>query len=276
MESVVLPICCDDLAFRGLQQTIKTLDTDATSCLVGAWHISRHWHQRCVIEDVVVPIQEYADAVKSKARSGTIDSILAHLNDTLYEEAGFAPGTNDEPNLNMLPSVLRTKYASPVIMSLIYIEVARRCGLPCHGINFPGRFFVGVGAHDEMFIDAFACGRLVTLGEMQALAQGWFGMMEWSNNYLAPATPRLTLTRILQNLLVSYGNRRNDASVAACLEMEMLLWPREEKLKRDLGLILAKMGMSAPAKALINSYIVAVPEDPQREELRHLVKKLAA
>jgi len=101
-----------------------------------------------------------------------------------------------------------------------------------------------------VLIDAFAAGRTLTIDEAHDRMKEMFGPeAEWSEELLRPAANRHWLTRILQNLLNVFGAAGDYADVAAVLEMEMLLWPEQSHLQRDLGLVLARCGLSQPASA---------------------------
>ena len=54
------------------------------------------------------------------------------------------------------------------------------------------------------------------------------------------------------------------------LEMEMLLWPDQPHLQRDLGLVLARCGLAKPAGVWLDRYFQANPNDPQLSELKQL------
>jgi regulator of sirC expression with transglutaminase-like and TPR domain len=84
------------------------------------------------------------------------------------------------------------------------------------------------------------------------------------------------LTRILQNLLHIFGSNRQYADVAAILEMEMVLWPNQGHLQRDLALVLARIGMSRPASVWLDTYLRNNPDDPQRTDLKQLLEVLSA
>ena len=86
-----------------------------------------------------------------------------------------------------------------------------------------------------MLVDAFAGGRIVTIDEAHARMKEAAGAeAEWSDELLQPVSNRHWLTRMLQNLLHTFGNSGHFADVAAILEMEMLLWPQRGQLQRDL------------------------------------------
>ena len=60
------------------------------------------------------------------------------------------------------------------------------------------------------------------------------------------------------------------------LELEMLLWPEEDRLQRDLALVLARCGLSQPAWIWLDKYLRNNPNDPQTQDLRQLLEVLSA
>lgn len=55
-----------------------------------------------------------------------------------------------------LNRVLDTRKGIPITLSLIYMEVARRVGMPMHGVNLPSHFLLRPDSKDlEVFVDAF-------------------------------------------------------------------------------------------------------------------------
>jgi regulator of sirC expression with transglutaminase-like and TPR domain len=125
-------------------------------------------------------------------------------------------------------------------------------------------------------VDAFAGGRILTADEAHERLREMFGAeAEWSEEMLRPASNRHWLTRMLQNLLNVFGSANHFADVAAVLEMEMLLWPQHHHLKRDLGLVLARCGLSRPASIWLDRYLKSNPDDPQRSQLKELLQVLS-
>jgi regulator of sirC expression with transglutaminase-like and TPR domain len=80
---------------------------------------------------------------------------------------------------------------------------------------------------------------------------------------------------MLQNLLNVFGAKNYYADVAAVLEMEMLLWPEQCHLQRDLGLVLARCGLSQPASIWLDRYLQTNPDDPQKGQLQELLHVLS-
>jgi regulator of sirC expression with transglutaminase-like and TPR domain len=128
-----------------------------------------------------------------------------------------------------------------------------------------------------MMVDPFAAGRIVNRDEAHLRLQQIFGdEIEWSDDLLRPASNRLWLTRMLQNLLNTYGSKGQYRDVAAMLEMEMILWPNEARLQRDLALVLARCGMAQPARLWLDRYLKTNPDDPQKRDLKQLLEVLTA
>ncbi|MEZ0266565.1 MAG: tetratricopeptide repeat protein, partial [Phycisphaerae bacterium] len=129
----------------------------------------------------------------------------------------------------------------------------------------------------RMLIDPFAQGRIMTSEEAQGRMQEIFGEdAEWSEDLLRPASNRHWLTRMLQNLLNIFGSSGAYQDVAAMLEMEILLWPEQMRLQRDLALVLARLGMAEPASKWLDNYLRSNPDDPQCGDLKQLLEVLSA
>src|SRR5438552_11731154 len=128
-----------------------------------------------------------------------------------------------------------------------------------------------------MLVDPFAAGRILTPDEARDRMREIFGEeAEWSEDLLKPASNRHWLTRMLQNLLNIFGSAGQYSDVAAMLELEILLWPDQTRLQRDLALVLARIGMAQPASAWLNRYLQSNPDDPPCDDLKQLLEVLTA
>ena len=273
------PNCCAPEAYRMLAAQIQSINSP-DALIGGAIAISVHALSKIDPAAIDAKLQKYADTVRSRVRGSQQQALIAHLHELLFDQEGFAGNADDYYNTsnNFLPSVLQTKRGLPITLSLIYKNVAGRLGLRAHGINLPGHFLVGVESDGNlMMVDPFSNGRIVTPDEAHDRMKQIFGEeVEWSDDLLRPASNRLWLTRMLQNLLNTYGSRGQYRDVAAVLEMEMLLWPGETRLQRDLALVLARCGMSQPARIWLDKYLKTNPDDPQQRDLKQLLEVLTA
>jgi regulator of sirC expression with transglutaminase-like and TPR domain len=272
-----LPLCCAPEAFKLLTRQVPAIESP-DALIHGATALAMHQVEGVDVAAVDAILQGYVDRVRSRVRGSQPQALLAHLHDVLFEEEKF---TGNEDNYystanSYLPEVLRTKRGLPITLSLIYKIVAERLGLRAWGIGLPGHFLCGIEIEGKiMLVDAFAGGRIITVDEAHARMQEMLGPdVEWSDELLQPVSNRHWLTRMLQNLLHTFGNDGHFADVAAVLEMEMLLWPKREQLQRDLALVLARCGLSQPASIWLDQYLKNNPDDPQKTELSQLLDVL--
>ena len=272
-----LPLCCSPRAFKLVARLLPTINS-SDALLHGAVAIAMHQMEDVTVAAVDAKLQKCADTVRSRVRGRQPQALLAHLHEFLFQEEGFCGNTDDyyNPLNSYLPAVLQSKRGLPITLSLLYKIVAERLGLRAWGIGLPGHFLVGLEMHGgAMLIDPFAGGRTLTPDEARDRLQEMFGPeVQWSSDLLRPASNRHWLTRILQNLLNVFGSTNQFSDVAAVLELEMLLWPEQNHLQRDLGLVLARCGLSQPASIWLDRYLQTNPDDPQKSQIKELLQVL--
>lgn len=272
-----LPLCCSPAAFELLSRQKATIESP-DALLAGAVAIAMHKLPDVNVGQVDADIQCMADSIRRRVRGPQQQAVLAHLHCLLFDELGFVGNTENyyHPSNSFLPSVLRTRRGLPITLCLIYKLVAQRLGLRVQGVGMPGHFMCAVETETgPMLVDPFGRGRILTTTEAQLFLHERFGPdVEWSDALLQPVSNLHWLTRILQNLLHVFGTAGQYFDVAAMLEMEMLLWPAQAHLQRDLALVLARIGMSGPASQWLDKYLKDNPNDPQKSDLKQLLEVL--
>jgi regulator of sirC expression with transglutaminase-like and TPR domain len=273
----VTPLCCAPEAFNLLARQLPVINSP-DALLNGAVAIAMHQMENVDPAKVDAELQRFADTVRARVRGSQPQALLAHLHEFLFDEMGFSGNAEDyyNPINSYLPAVLESKKGLPITLSLVYKIVADRLGLRAWGVGLPGHFLVGTESEGKLvLIDPFADGRMLTPDEAHDRMIEQFGPeIEWSDELLNPASNRHWLTRMLQNLLNLFGTGNHYADVAAVLEMEMLLWPDQKHLQRDLALVLARCGLSQPACIWLDRYLKGNPDDPQKTELKQLLDVL--
>src|SRR6185503_2664519 len=132
---------------------------------------------------------------------------------TLYGDLGFHGNAVEyyDPRNSFLAEVLDRRVGIPITLSVLYLEVARRLGVPAAGVGFPGHFLVRIdGTGDPLsnplILDPFAGGTALDRAGLAALlvrASGPDARLE--DVSLTPTSKRAILVRMLNNLAGIYG-----------------------------------------------------------------------
>lgn len=133
------------------------------------------------------------------------------MTDFIAGELVFTGNTDDYYNErnSLLPCVVDSRKGIPISLTLVYILVGQRAGLPVEGVNLPGHF---LARHGNILFDPFHQGRILSRRDCEEILRRQNQKLEeW---HLSSATPRQMLTRILANLLYSYHRNGNTALYA--------------------------------------------------------------
>jgi regulator of sirC expression with transglutaminase-like and TPR domain len=163
------------------------------------------------------------------------------LNQLLFEEERFTANElrYDDPQNNFLNDVIRRRTGIPITLSLIYLDVGRRAGIPLEGVNFPGHFLVrSMVEGEELLIDPYHRGVLLTDEDcQQLLAKQFDGELAFSRELLVTANKRQILTRVLSNLKRLYVRFRSVPQARDVTRLLVALDPGSAIEIRDRGLL---------------------------------------
>jgi regulator of sirC expression with transglutaminase-like and TPR domain len=140
----------------------------------------------------------------------------------LGDQLGFAGDREhyDDPDNSMLDRVLSRRRGLPILLSVVYVEVACRAGVALAGVGLPGHFVVGhFGATPPVLLDPFSGGAPVA--------------GEHPEQFVRPWSPNEIAMRMLNNLVGSFQRRGNIAAAIRAGELRLAL-PAEEGLREGL------------------------------------------
>ena len=126
---------------------------------------------------------------------------LNTLSEYLFDEVGFRGNREDyyDPRNSLLNCVLSRRQGIPITLSLVYVEVGRRLGIPLVGVGMPGHFLVKHQAIDDLYIDPFHSGILLSEFECALRLQEMVGeRLRWNPDYLAPVNKLSFIARIMR------------------------------------------------------------------------------
>lgn len=169
------------------------------------------------------------------------ERILA-LNQFLFTEQGFAPNLENfyDPRNSFLNDVLERKTGIPITLSIVYMEVARRIGLPIVGVSFPGHFLVKIPLEKgDIVLDPFAGGRPLTESELLERLKPIYGDLAPAaislEPFLVPARKKEILVRMLRNLKAIYMHKQNFDKALYVLNDILEIVPAVPQELRDRG-----------------------------------------
>jgi regulator of sirC expression with transglutaminase-like and TPR domain len=164
---------------------------------------------------------------------------LNTLSEYLFDEVGFQGDRENyyDPRNSFLNDVLSRRRGIPISLSLLCIEVGKRLGIPVIGIGMPGHFLVRHKDQDDLFVDPFYKGILLSEEECaQRLKQLVETDFVWDTGLLDPVGNREILTRVLRNLKAIYRQSEDHTRLLKVVELLVVLRPGEPLERRDRGL----------------------------------------
>ncbi len=170
------------------------------------------------------------------------------LQSLLGGRCGFHGTPSDYGRLesSLLQSVLIQRRGLPILLSVVWIEVGRRAGVPVYGVGLPGHFVVGFGdpAGDQVLADPFDGGRLLTDAETELLvARASGGPGALSEATRQPAGPLEIVLRVLRNIGAWAAARPERSEVRLwALDLALLLPHRPARLRLERAELLVERG----------------------------------
>ncbi|WP_420035424.1 transglutaminase-like domain-containing protein [Streptomyces sp. cg28] len=167
------------------------------------------------------------------------------LAELLGAQVGFrgVPGDYQRLESSLLHEVVRRRRGLPILLSVVWMEVARRAGAPVCGVALPGHFVVGFGPPEhQVLADPFDGGRVLTGPDAELLVAGATGA-PLDASMLRPADPLEVVLRILNNVRAWAATRpeRSDVSLWA-VELSLLLPSHPARLRYERAQLLVQRG----------------------------------
>jgi len=210
---------------------------------------------------------------------------LARLRSFVFEELGFRGDDKDyfSPSNSLLHEVMERRLGVPLTLSIIFMELGWRIGLPFEGVGFPGHFLVRLtGEPRDLVLDPFNYARTMHEEDCRRiLTEVTGGRLEFDGRLLASVGKRDIITRLLRNLKGAYLRAREDKGALAAVERLLLLHPEDMEEVRDRGLLLYRLQRYGAALDSLSAYLAARPAAPDHDSiaqhvvsLRHLLAEL--
>jgi len=217
------------------------------------------------------------------------------VNDYMFNVLGFAANTADfdDPRNSFMNQVLERRTGNTITLAIVYMELAKRIGLPMFGAAAPRHFLLRTRSRpvpdaatpaphglppvaaaspasseaesdSEIFVDAFNKGEVLygwdVYRKLGALYH-WFPNDPplMNSAHLAPIGAKAILRRLLNNLKLIYFARADSSRALAMCHDLVLLDPTCAELRRDRGLSLYDLEMDSLAQPDLEMYVQSCP-----------------
>ncbi len=246
---------------RSIEQVLRLRDNEvdlATAVLISSELWSDNWSEivngriyLSRLDDMALEIRE----MLRRRKLGADSRAIRVMNKYLFDKLGFKSISEaTDPNSLFLHTVMDKKQGYCLSMSVLYLSIGERLGLPLHGVVVPGHFFVryddgrvrfniettsnGGNASDEHYITKFKVPKL-----------------NGRSIYLKNLTKIQTLGCFFNNLGNSYSDVDDIESALLAFERAVEINPTLSESRANLANIYLKKGQVADA---INEYHAAL------------------
>ena len=218
--------------------------------------------------DVDVSLQALdtlAAAVRRRVPRGASPAAAAEgLRVVLGDEAGFAGSAQDYDDLraSLLHEVLRRKRGLPLLLSVVWLEVAARLELPAYALALPGHVVVGIGdpEGEHVLVDPFSGGGPLS----RQVVASTVAAAGWGPQDPRVLTPADVLLRLLTNIRVLTSRRSPALQVSAtrlwAVELSLLLPRHPVELRRERGELLVRLGDHLGGAQELEMYALVVDD----------------
>ena len=200
---------------------------------------------------------------------------LARLRTFMFEELGFKGDVQNyySPQNSRLHSVMSRRLGIPLTLSIVFMELGWRIGVPFVGVGFPGHFLVRLtGEPGDLLLDPFDHGTSVHEEDCRRMIEtSTGGTVQFDERMIRSIGKRDMIARLLYNLKVACLKIGDDQRALSAIDRLLLLHPDDAVEHRDRGMLHYKLDQYRPARADLRAYLKLRPDALDKEVIdRHL------
>jgi regulator of sirC expression with transglutaminase-like and TPR domain len=252
---------------------------DRGSLAEAALLLAQHDYPGLDVARYLLQLSEMAHTVKQRLRpEANAPATVFELNRFLFDEHGFAGDTEDyyDPRNSYLNEVMDRRRGIPITLSVVYIEVGRRIGLPLEGVSFPGHFLVKFAVEGgDIVLDSFAGGVSLTEEDLEFRIEQTFGQQAAARaplgRFLGAASHREILVRMLRNLKAIHTQNGRWDTALSIIDRILVIDPEQSVEWRDRGTVYEHMECARSALANYRRYLEIAPAAEDVDDIRRRV-----
>lgn len=222
-------------------------------------------------------LDRMADALRQQLPSGgpaadCVQMLVAFL----AGEVGLTGNREDyyDPRNSYLNDVIDRRTGLPITLSVVYLAVGSRLGLPLFGVGLPGHFIVKYEDNEQqILVDPFNNGAILDESSVEARVRDTFDSeARFDLAWLGSVDSRYILTRMLNNLKAGFVEKSNLARALKVVDKLLILNPRSGEDIRDMGLLSFQLGAFRTAANYLEQYILSHPDAEDANQVRIYLK----
>ena len=229
--------------------------------------------------DVRAQLRRLDEIAARVGRGGDTDTDADAVCRVLFVDLGLAGDREgyDNPLNSYLDQVLDRRLGIPISLSLLLIEVGRRCGVELEGVGMPGHFLVRDPTAPHLLIDAFNGGQRLDPPACERMFRTVTGSPAGPTpDMLAATGRRAILARMLANLDHSFERRADYRSLLWVSRMRLGIPDLPPGDRVHLATRLGTLGRFDDAATVLEGLAAAHPTPEVAARLRSEAASLRA
>ena len=263
-----------------LRQIVSGPDEDI-SLAEAALLIAGHGYPDLNVAAYLSRIEELAYMLRLRIdEDDSIPERISALNQFLFGELGFAAASDDyyDPRNSFLNEVLERRTGIPITLSVIYMELGRKVGLPLQGVSFPGHFLVKCAVPEgAVVLDPYSGGISLGLPDLQKRlreVQGGEVSRAIVAELLVSASNKEIIVRLLRNLKAIYLREHKLDKALPIMNWIIATLPEQTAELRDRGMIYQELECPRAALTDFETYLQLSPGSDDAGDIRTRIIEL--
>jgi regulator of sirC expression with transglutaminase-like and TPR domain len=269
-----------DAMSERLRQIVSGPDEDI-SLAEAALLIAGHGYPDLNVAAYLSRIEELAYMLRLRIdEEDSIPERISALNHFLFGELGFAANSDDyyDPRNSFLNEVLERRTGIPITLSVIYMELGRKVGLPLQGVSFPGHFLVKCAVPDgAVVLDPYSGGISLGLPDLQKRlreVRGGEVSRAIVAELLVSASNKDIIVRLLRNLKAIYLREHHLDKALPIMNWIIATMPEQTPELRDRGMIYQELECARAALEDFEAYLRLSPGSEDAGDIRGRIIEL--
>ncbi len=226
-----------EIQFNGVKNDLnRWVKTGAEYILEGAFHVARFQFPEINISKLNQEVDSIRKDVWLEINSNlTALEKVKIMNYVIFEMHKFNRNNTDfyAPQNSYINQVFETKKGNPISLSIVYLSVAWKLGLPIYGVNLPKNFILAYKdeyrMHDSadesedilFYVNPYNRGAVLGRREIDYFISQQ--QIKSHPSFYIPCSNIHIIVRLINNLILSYEKQGNDQKI--------------ERLKELLGIV---------------------------------------